>query len=243
MTETTVTAGSAARFTTTVSRGLRESAVIALALLALVLFVALASYSPDDTGFSYTGNAVRVHNRIGVVGAWLADVLFFLFGWPAYLFPLTLGAACWGLQHRLQSPGASRANRLVRLGGFLLLLIARIAEELGRELDARQESAVAELEAALNRLISAGLLSRQGVPPYATYIFKHALVQEAAYSTLLREHRRALHAKIAQALETRFSDVVERQPGLLARHCTDAGQIEKAVGLWTKAGQRSLERG
>jgi DNA segregation ATPase FtsK/SpoIIIE, S-DNA-T family len=127
LTETTVTAGSAARFTTTVSRGLRESAVIALALLALVLFVALASYSPDDTGFSYTGNAVRVHNRIGVVGAWLADVLFFLFGWPAFLFPLTLGAACWGLQHRLQSPGASRANRLVRLGGFVLLLIASCA--------------------------------------------------------------------------------------------------------------------
>jgi len=125
--ESTVTAGNAARFTSSVSRGLRESAVIALALLALVLFVALASYSPDDPGFSYTGNAPGVHNRIGLVGAWLADVLFFLFGRPAFLFPLTLAAAGWGLQHRLQTAGASRANKLVRVAGFLLLLVASCA--------------------------------------------------------------------------------------------------------------------
>jgi predicted ATPase len=68
------------------------------------------------------------------------------------------------------------------------------------------------------------------------------LVQDAAYSTLLREHRRALHKKIVEALEGRFADIVERQPELLARHCSDAGLIEKAAKLWAKAGQRSLER-
>src|SRR5262249_52630376 len=80
------------------------------------------------------------------------------------------------------------------------------------------------------------------VPPQATYLFKHALLQDAAYGTLLREPRRTLHARIAEALETQFPEIAESQPELLARHCTRAGLIEKAVGLWAKAGQRSLER-
>ncbi|MBV8341769.1 MAG: DNA translocase FtsK 4TM domain-containing protein, partial [Gammaproteobacteria bacterium] len=117
----------ASRFTTAVSRGLRESAIIALGIVALVVLIALFSYSPDDPGFSYTGNAAPVHNRIGVGGAWLADVLFFLFGRPAFLFPLVLGAACWGLQRRLNAASASRANTIVRIGGFLLLLVASCA--------------------------------------------------------------------------------------------------------------------
>jgi predicted ATPase len=99
-----------------------------------------------------------------------------------------------------------------------------------------------ELASALDRLIAAGLLFRQGVPPYATYLFKHALVQDAAYGTLLRERRRALHAQIAETLEGQFAEIAESQPELLARHCTEAGLIEKAAGLWGKAGQRSLER-
>ena len=90
--------------------------------------------------------------------------------------------------------------------------------------------------------MKAGLLFRQGVPPHATYLFKHALVQDAAYGTLLREPRRALHARIAETLESQFAEIAENQPELLARHCTEAGLIEKAVGLWGKAGQRSLER-
>ena len=99
-----------------------------------------------------------------------------------------------------------------------------------------------KLESALDRLIAAGLLFRQGVPPYASYLFKHALVQDAAYGTLLREPRRALHARIAETLEGQFADIAENQPELLARHCTEAGLIEKAATLWGKAGQRSLER-
>jgi DNA segregation ATPase FtsK/SpoIIIE, S-DNA-T family len=125
--ESTAQTRSASRFTSAVSRGLRESAIIALAIVALVLFMALATYSPDDPGFSFTGNAAPVHNRIGVVGAWLADVLFFLFGRPAFLLPLVLGAACWGLQRRFKGESTSRANALVRVIGFLLVLVASCA--------------------------------------------------------------------------------------------------------------------
>jgi predicted ATPase len=100
----------------------------------------------------------------------------------------------------------------------------------------------AELGSELDRLIRAGLLFRKGVPPHATYLFKHALVQDAAYGTLLRQPRRALHARIADTIERQFADIAEGQPDLLARHCTEAGLIEKAASLWGKAGLRSLER-
>src|SRR5262249_52538835 len=99
-----------------------------------------------------------------------------------------------------------------------------------------------ELNSAVDRLVAAGLLFRQGVAPHATYLFKHALVQDAAYGTLLREPRRALHARIADTLESQFAEVAENQPELLAHHCTQAGLIEKAATLWGKAGRRSLSR-
>ena len=79
--------------------------------------------------------------------------------------------------------------------------------------------------------LQAGLLFRQGVPPHASYLFKHALVQDAAYGTLLREPRRALHARIAETLESQFAEIAESQPEMLARHCTEAGLIEKAAGF------------
>ena len=125
--------------------------------------------------------------------------------------------------------------------------MAQIGAAIGREFSHALLAAVArkpeaELRSALDRLIAAGLLFRQGVPPHATYLFKHALVQDAAYGTLLREPRRALHARIAETLESQFAEIAENQPELLARHCTEAGLIEKAAGLWGKAGQRSLER-
>jgi DNA segregation ATPase FtsK/SpoIIIE, S-DNA-T family len=113
------------RFTAAVHRGLRESAILALGVFAIVLFAALASYSPEDRGFSFTGDSVVVHNRVGPIGAWLADVLFFLFGWPAYLFPFMLGLSCWALlRNRGREEGGSRANTAVRIGGFLLVLAA-----------------------------------------------------------------------------------------------------------------------
>ena len=128
MAESSVQARSASRFTSAVSRGLRESAIIVLAIVALVLFMALATYSPEDPGFSFTGTTGAIHNRIGVIGAWVADVLFFLFGRPAFLFPLVLAGACWGLQRRLRTDsGGSRANTLVRSLGFALVLVASCA--------------------------------------------------------------------------------------------------------------------
>jgi predicted ATPase/class 3 adenylate cyclase len=140
---------------------------------------------------------------------------------------------------------ASLMARLDRLG--TAKEVAQIGAAIGREFShtllagvARKQDA--ELRSALDRLIEAALLFRQGVPPHARYLFKHALVQDAAYGTLLREPRRALHARIVEAIEGQFSDIAESEPELLARHCTEAGLIEKAALLWGKAGQRSVER-
>jgi tetratricopeptide (TPR) repeat protein len=80
------------------------------------------------------------------------------------------------------------------------------------------------------------------VAPQSSYIFKHALVQDAAYSTLLRGRRHELHARAAAVLERRFADLVERQPELLAHHLTAAGDAERAVDQWLKAGQYAAER-
>src|SRR5262249_43334622 len=88
----------------------------------------------------------------------------------------------------------------------------------------------AELQTTLDRLISAGLLLRQSGAPYPTYSFKHALVRDAAYSTLLREPRRALHARIAETLESQFAEIAENQPELIARHYREADDVAKAVG-------------
>jgi class 3 adenylate cyclase/predicted ATPase len=140
---------------------------------------------------------------------------------------------------------ASLMARLDRLGPAKE--VAQIGAAIGREFSHALLASVvrkpeAELGLALDRLIQAGLLFRQGVPPHATYLFKHALVQDAAYGTLLREPRRALHARIADVLESQFTEIAESQPELLARHCTEAGLREKAAAMWGRAGQRSLER-
>ena len=140
---------------------------------------------------------------------------------------------------------ASLMARLDRLGPAKE--IAQIGSAIGREfshplLAAAARKPHAELGAALDRLVDAGLLFRQGVPPQATYLFKHALVQDAAYGSLLREPRRALHARIAEVLGGQFAEIAENRPELLAHHCTEAGLIENAASLWGKAGQRSLER-
>jgi len=139
---------------------------------------------------------------------------------------------------------ASLIARLDRLG--TAKEVAQIGAVIGREFSHALLAAVvprpeADVESALDRLIAAGLLFRQGVPPHATYLFKHALVQDTAYGSLLREPRRALHARIADAIESQFADIAQSQPELLARHRTEAGQMEKAIRMWGKAGQRSLE--
>ena len=132
---------------------------------------------------------------------------------------------------------ASLMARLDRLGPAKE--VAQIGAAIGREFSYALMATVArkaeaDLASALDRLTAAGLLFRQGVPPHATYLFKHALVQDAAYGTLLREPRRTLHARIAETLESQFAEIAENQPELLARHCTEAGLIEKAAGCGPK---------
>src|SRR5262249_7190647 len=99
-----------------------------------------------------------------------------------------------------------------------------------------------QLKVALDALIASELVFSRGMGSSAVYTFKHALVQDAAYATLLREPRRALHARIAEVVESQFAEIPESHPDLLARHCTEAGLIEKAAGLWGKAGLQSLTR-
>jgi tetratricopeptide (TPR) repeat protein len=140
---------------------------------------------------------------------------------------------------------ASLMARLDRLGPAKE--IAQIGAAIGREFSHAVLTAVAgkpetELASALDRLIQSGLLFRQGLPPHGVYLFKHALIQDAAYGTLLREPRRALHTRIAEAIESQFAEIAESQPELLALHFTEAGLIERAASLWGKAAHRSLER-
>ena len=139
---------------------------------------------------------------------------------------------------------ASLMARLDRLGPAKE--VAQIGAAIGREFShALLAAVVRKPEAELigtRPSRSCRFAISQGVPPNATYLFKHALVQDAAYGTLLREPRRALHARIAETLEREFVDISETQPELLARHYAEAGQIEKAAGFWGKAGQRSLGR-
>jgi class 3 adenylate cyclase/predicted ATPase len=138
---------------------------------------------------------------------------------------------------------ASLMARLDRLGPAKE--VAQIGAAIGREFSHPLLAAVvrkpeAELQTALDRLISAGLLLRQGCAPYATYFFKHALVRDAAYSTLLREPTRALHARIAETLESQFAEISENQPELVARHYREADDVAKAVGYLSVAADRAL---
>ena len=140
---------------------------------------------------------------------------------------------------------ASLIARLDRLGPAKE--VAQIGAAIGRTFSYALLASVVgqsepELATALDRLIQADLLLPQGVPPHASYLFKHSLVQDAAYGMLLREPRRALHDRIAKAIENQFAELVESQPEILAYHYTEAGLIEKAAGLWGKAGERSLAR-
>ena len=118
----------ALRISGALARGLRESGAIVLVVLACVLCVALVSFDPRDPGFSFSGAGAGVHNRVGPLGAWFADALYFLFGKPAYLLPLMLGFAAWRLlRARLRVEQHSRLNAVLRATGFIALLVASCA--------------------------------------------------------------------------------------------------------------------
>ncbi len=98
------------------------------------------------------------------------------------------------------------------------------------------------MHAALAQLAAPELIFARGEPPDSTYVFKHALVQDAAYGTLVRSKRQQLHGRIADALEEGFPETVETQPELLAHHLIQAGLTERAISYLRKAGQRTIER-
>ena len=99
-----------------------------------------------------------------------------------------------------------------------------------------------DLDAALERLMASGLISRRGTPPDATYTFKHALVQDAAYESLLKSQRITLHGNIARALEKRWPESRDTKPELLANHYTAAGLFEVAIPYWRRAGELAMQR-
>jgi predicted ATPase len=141
---------------------------------------------------------------------------------------------------------ASLISRLDRLGPAVKET-AQVAAVIGREFSYELLMPVAQkrepdLQAALDRLGDAGLVFCRGAPPRATFLFKHALVRDAAYGTLLRGRRQALHARVVATLEQQFPDMVMTEPERLAQHCAEAGLAEKAIQYWVAAGQRSLAR-
>ena len=96
-----------------------------------------------------------------------------------------------------------------------------------------------ELNAALSRVVDAELVHVRGVAPEASYVFKHALVQDAAYESLLRSRRRELHRAVARTLTEKFPDTAEAGPELVAQHLSEAGDTEPAVAAWQRAGKRA----
>jgi class 3 adenylate cyclase/predicted ATPase len=125
--------------------------------------------------------------------------------------------------------------------------VAQIGSAIGREFSYALLHAVSrldddELQSALDRLVASELVFQRGTPPDAVYTFKHALVQDAAHSSLLRSSRQQLHTQIADALETHFPELMDSQPELLAQHYAEAGLVEKSVEYWGRAGRRSVAR-
>ncbi len=125
--------------------------------------------------------------------------------------------------------------------------LAQIGAVIGREFSHELLAAVADrpqeqLESGLDQLVASELVFRRGSPPDATYSFKHALVKDAAYQSLLKSRRQQLHARLAQVFEERFPAVVETQPELLAYHLTEAGLDARAADAWARAGRAALGR-
>ena len=149
---------------------------------------------------------------------------------------------------RLAIPTSLQASLLARLDRLAPVReTAQIGAALGRSFSHELISAVAampqrQVDGALAQLVGAELVFQRGIPPDAEYTFKHALVQDAAYSTLLRGRRRQIHARIATTLESQFPEIVATQPQLMAHHCAEAGFNEKAVSYRLKSGQQAVAR-
>jgi TolB-like protein/predicted ATPase/class 3 adenylate cyclase/Flp pilus assembly protein TadD len=148
----------------------------------------------------------------------------------------------------LAIPATLQASLMARLDRLVSVRhMAQIGATIGRQFSYALVRAVSrlpedELQAALGQLVASELVFQRGLPPEAVYSFKHALVQDAAHGSLLRNARQQLHAQIANALETHSPEIIESQPELLAQHYAEAGLVEKAIAFWGKAGHRSVAR-
>src|SRR5262249_53081220 len=136
----------------------------------------------------------------------------------------------------------ARLDRLAAVKG-----LAQLGATLGREFPYAGLQAVSPwdeetLQRGLQQLVEAELLYQRGLPPQATYRFKHALIQDAAYQSLLRSTRQLYHQRIAQVLEARFPEIVETQPELVAQHYTEASLGAQAIPYWQRAGERARDR-
>ena len=148
----------------------------------------------------------------------------------------------------LAIPSTLHASLVARLDRLASVKdVAQIGAAIGREFSHELIAAVTswtpgDLDAALECLTASGLISRRGAPPIATYSFKHALVQDAAYDTLLKSRRRQLHSSIAKVLVERFPAMAESRPEVVAHHFTEAGLASEAIGYWRRAGQLASAR-
>ncbi len=140
---------------------------------------------------------------------------------------------------------ASLVARLDRLASLRAVVQAGAA--FGREFAYTSIRAVcnlsdAELEPLLRQLVASELVHQRGVVPHAVYTFKHALVQDAAYGTMLKSQRVQIHARIVETFERQFPEMLERNPDVLAYHCSEAGAFGKAIDYWLKSTRKSLGR-
>jgi class 3 adenylate cyclase/tetratricopeptide (TPR) repeat protein len=148
----------------------------------------------------------------------------------------------------LAIPSTLQASLLARLDRLASVKqVAQVAASIGREFSFDLLAAVADLaeddlRAALDQLVESGLVFRRSTPPEATYSFKHALVQDAAYQSLLKSRRQRLHAQIAAVLDERSPKAAETEPELLARHYSEAGMAEPAIRYWLRAAQLASRR-
>jgi predicted ATPase len=157
-------------------------------------------------------------------------------------YELTGSLSTFAIPTTLHDSLMARLDRLVTAKA-----VAQYAAVIGRQFAYDLLQAVSQvdemrLQHELGRLVEAEIIYQRGEPPQATYFFKHALIQDAAYQSLLKSTRQHYHQRIAQVLEAQFPETVEAQPELLAHHYTEAGLTEKAVNYWHYAGQKAIER-
>jgi predicted ATPase len=157
-------------------------------------------------------------------------------------YELTGSFSTFAIPVTLQDSLMARLDRLVTAKA-----VAQYAAVIGRQFSYELLQAVSQvdevmLQHELGRLVEAEIVYQRGVPPQALYTFKHALIQDAAYQSLLKSTRQQYHQRIAQGLEARFPETAETQPELLAHHYTEAGLTEQAVHYWHHAGQQAIER-